>query len=759
MHSMKAEQLRGLLDAQHAILQSIALGADLSACLTLICLKIEEFFSVPQARASILILGNQHLLHGAAPSLDDDYNKQIDGLEIGPNVGSCGAAAYTHQQVIVADIAQDPKWAPFRDLAARHHLRACWSTPIISSHGEVLGTFAIYYSQPADPTPFHQKLIKRFASFASLSIERDQSRAREQQLVASLALSNAKLEGLVGVIPDLVLVLDEHGNYADIYGASKDLLYKGAVDFLGKNVKDILPKPLADDVLGVIGRALSTGEVQKFEYTLDAEKGPCTFDGRVSPLQHYSSIHPNLQHVLWMARDITEQKNAEQHIEQLAFYDVLTNLPNRRLLFDRLELLLKRLQRHLLKVAVLFIDLNDFKRINDSLGHATGDVLLVQVAERLTPLKRNTDTFARIGGDEFVLVIDSSYQADAEIAADALAVCKRLLKALSKPFKLGNGSYKIGASVGICVVDDDTVSAGDILRRADSAMYAAKKLGGNSFAYYDPGIQSEIDRKLKIEREILLALSQQQFCAFFQPQLARDGSVVGAEALVRWRHPELGLISPQSFIPIAENAGLIVKLQNIVLEDACKLLVHLRDEPLVEAGFTVSINLSSSQFRTGKLDENLLKIINKYDVPAHSILLEITESLLMHNKEEAVPQMQKLKALGFRFSVDDFGTGYSSLAYLHELPLDELKIDKSFVDKISICGQDNAIVDSVISLAHHLDLHVVAEGVENATQAELLRKRSINSMQGFYFSRPVSAEDFIHWIKQYRAPQPSTGTC
>ncbi|HET8704930.1 MAG TPA: GGDEF domain-containing phosphodiesterase, partial [Pseudomonadales bacterium] len=309
-----------------------------------------------------------------------------------------------------------------------------------------------------------------------------------------------------------------------------------------------------------------------------------------------------------------------------------------------------------------------------------------------------------------------------------------------------NGSYKIGASIGICIVDGETSSAGEILKRADSAMYAAKRLGGNSFSFYDPSIQEEIDRKLQIEREIIGAIEQRQFCAYFQPQIDTRGNVVGAEALIRWVHPVRGLISPASFIPIAENSGLIFQLQNIVLEDSCRLLNELKKQHGVPEDFAISVNISSNQFKTGKLDENLLKVMKQFGVTPQSIILEITESLLMQNKNEAVSQMQRLKKLGFRFSVDDFGTGYSSLAYLHALPLDELKIDKTFVDQISMHDSGTAIIDSIISLAGHLRLHVVAEGVETAAQFEVLAQRPIQAVQGYLFSKPLPRDEFKRWV-------------
>jgi len=603
---MNPTLLAKVLEAQQCIIEKIALTSDLTSCLIAACRQIEWILEGSGAMASILLLHGDRVRQGAAPSLPALYCAAIENARIGPIAGSCGTAIYRRQQVIVTDIEHDPLWVDYKQLALPNGLRACWSTPIMSSRDEVLGAFAIYYNHVAQPREFHLELIERFTHLTSLAIEKDMASRRERQL---------------------------------------------------------------------------------------------------------------------------------------AFFDPLTGLPNRRLLFDRLQMIIEKSLRDSTRSAVLFVDLNDFKRINDSLGHDIGDLLLTQVAERFKPIMRSADTLARIGGDEFVVLVDSGTQRLDVIVNEATAISQRIIQSLAQPFLLHNGGYKIGASIGVCILDGTDITAADALKRADSAMYAAKRTGGG-ITFFDPKLQDIIDRK----REIVSALAQRQFCAWFQPILALNGDLIGAEALLRWEHPDRGMISPQDFIPFAESSGLIANLQDIVLHDACRLLASLKAHGLGGDNFSISANISSTQFRNGRLDQQLMQTLRAHGVSPQLFTLEITESLLLENKNEAIMQMKQLKQRGFRFSVDDFGTGYSSLAYLHSLPLDELKIDRSFIAQINTNDNSLAIIDSIISLAENLHFNVIAEGIETDEQQSTLSQRPINGMQGYLFSRPLPAPSFIDWV-------------
>lgn len=742
---MSQAQLSSLLEAQQRVIEKIALGAPLKECLTTICELIESIIDSPNAKSSILILDGDKLRHGAAPRLPQAYCNLIDGVTIGPCVGSCGTAVYTQKQIIVSDIEHDPLWANYKDFALAHKLKACWSTPIISSKKEVLGSFAIYYTHVKKPSPIHLDLIERFTHLSSLAIEKEQSSLREKALTSQLILSNEKLQALTSVMPDIGMVIDAKGLYVDIYGSEDQLLLTEPENLIGKYISDILPPKKAQSIMAIIDKTLSSNEVQIFEYDLVVQKGARIFEGRTAVINNYLPSEPDKKHILLVARDITDRKIAEEQIKQLAFFDPLTALPNRRLLNDRLQSTIEKVIRHQKIGALLFLDLDNFKRINDSLGHTVGDRLLLMVAKRLVPELRDADTIARIGGDEFVIILETLEADETITAKDATAVATKILDSFNQPFELDNAEYKIRGSIGISLIEGHEITADEVLKRADTAMYRAKKLGGNHYSFYEPALQHIIDERLQIEREIIKSIENNQFSAYFQPQLDRNGQIIGAEALIRWMHPEKGLISPFHFIPVAEQSGLIHQLQHIVLKDSCQLFKRLGNRYIEDKHFTLAINISACQFKT-ELNRSLLNTLEMFSLSPGNFKLEITESMLMDDRDNTITQMKQLKKEGFLFSIDDFGTGYSSLAYLHSFPIDELKIDRSFIDNMYDGEGGTAIVDTIISLANNLGFTVIAEGVENQKQMDILTHRYIKGMQGFFLSHPLPADDFIHWV-------------
>jgi len=741
---MDSADLAKLLSGQQLLVEKISSGLPLKACLLSICELLEACIDTPFAKSSILLLDDEQLRNGAAPRLPTAYCEAIDGVQIGPCVGSCGTAAYSKKRIIVSDIASDPLWENFKEIALAYELKACWSTPIFSSKKEVLGTFAIYYSKVKAPSVSHLELIDHFTHLSSLAIERAHSETRTTALSAQLVASNEKLKAFTSVIPDLGLVFNQDGNYVDIYGSDLRLLNELDESVVGKNVKQVLAPDLSKRVLDTINRTLKSNKLQLIEYQL---KGG-TYEARVSVLNHYLPDEPETQHVLWMVRDITERKQSDMQIERLAFYDPLTNLPNRRLFQDRLECYVEKIKRQNEVGALLFFDLDNFKRINDSLGHAIGDQLLLKVASSLQPLLRASDTFSRLGGDEFVILLDSS-KADQNIIMDeASHVAQRVLEVLSNSYVLNKSSYVIRASIGICLIKDADITPDDILKRADSAMYQSKKRGGGQFSFFDPELQKIADQHLQIERDIELAIEKQEFSAFFQPQFDQNGLLCGAEALIRWIHPHKGMIPPDDFISIAEQSRVIHRLQDIILRKSCDLVNQLHELNICPEGFTVAINISACQFDTN-LKESLCYVLKEYDLSPEFFKLEITESMLMADVDRVIEKIKTLKNKGFRFSIDDFGTGYSSLAYLHSFPIDELKIDKSFVDQITKSG--GAIVDAIVSLSESFDFKVVAEGVEEQSQLDILKQKNIDFFQGFLFARPMPKDEFINWLRQYLA--------
>ena len=740
MENLVAEKL---LAAQRKVIAFIALEDNLGRQLNEICESIEDLIASTHAYSSILLLKGDQLHHGASPRLPKDYCDAIDGVVIGDGVGSCGTAVFRKQQIIVSDISTDPLWQDYKEVALSSGLRSCWSTPILSSKGSVLGSFAIYYDRIQSPSAGHLELIEAFTHLSGVAIEKNQMSQREKTLTQALSTSNEKLRAFVSVIPDLALIFDEEGTYVDIFGADMSLLLAKREDMIGKRIDDILFSEEVEQIKGVIRRTLEANEVQIFEYALNVVKGHRVFEGRSAVIHNYLPDDPKKKHILWMARDITNRKEDELKIEQLAYFDPLTELPNRRLLLQKLQAAIEVAHKKNIVGALLYCDLDNFKRINDSLGHAIGDQLLRKVANRLKPVLNEQDIIARIGGDEFVVLLFGNNECLDEMAAEAKEVANRLINSLQATFRLNEGEYRISASIGICLIETETRSADEILRRADTAMYQSKGEGGNQFRFHNPVLQSIIDQRLALEREISASLQQGHFKAYFQPQVCPcSNRLLGAEALVRWLHPEKGMIPPDHFIPIAEQSGLIFQLQEQVLRQTCDLIERLESQVPQPSNLAFSINISASQFKED-IEGSLLGCIEQTKVNPQQLKLEITESMLMDNVDRIVAQMQALKSKGFRFSIDDFGTGYSSLSYLHTFPIDELKIDRSFVNQIEVEG--SAIVDTIISLAQSMKLNVVAEGVETTSQRTHLQSKNISALQGYLVAKPMPPEEFIAW--------------
>jgi diguanylate cyclase (GGDEF)-like protein/PAS domain S-box-containing protein len=446
-------------------------------------------------------------------------------------------------------------------------------------------------------------------------------------------------------------------------------------------------------------------------------------------------------HYVSTLTDITERKENEARINNLAFFDPLTQLPNRRLLQDRLEHALVASQRQHNLGALLFIDLDDFKTLNDNCGHHIGDLLLIAVAGRLKEAVRAQDTVARLGGDEFLVVLEG-LDAEREIAAgQAQQIAETILTSLNEAYQLENEEYFNTPSIGLSLFGDEDVAMDDLLKQADQAMYHAKAAGRNTLRFFDPEMQAMTAQRFALQNEIREALQQQQFQLFYQPQVNNQERVVGAEALIRWLHPQRGMVSPGDFIPLAEESGLILPMGNWIVKTACEQLLRWSENPET-ADLVLSINVSARQFQHPNFVEQFLKIITGSGADPHKLKLELTESMLVANEQEIIAKMDALKAVGIKFSLDDFGTGYSSLSYLKRLPIDELKIDKSFVNDILTDVNDASIARMVIRLAQSMELTVIAEGVETKEQRDWLEHEGCFKYQGYYFGKPVAIENF-----------------
>lgn len=455
-----------------------------------------------------------------------------------------------------------------------------------------------------------------------------------------------------------------------------------------------------------------------------------TIRGQLDLIQHYIAVFS----------DISERKKSETNLQFLATHDVLTGLPNRTLLRERIDFSLLRATRNKNKIAIFFVDLDRFKNINDTLGHQVGDELLQAVAKRLKSCFRISDTVARQGGDEFVILIDEFTDTNY-----VMGLAEKILMMLQSPYELEDHELHVTASVGISIYPDDGSDSSILLKHADVAMYRAKGNGKNAYSFYSAETNILDSSRLSLENSLRRAVTRQELVLHYQPKydLALE-RVVGAEALIRWQHPELGLLSPNSFIEIAEESGLIVEIGKWVIQEACKQ--GMLWQPFVDWPLKVSINLSARQFIDSDLLTTITDALKTSGLSAHCLDLEITESLIMQRPEDAIKVLQHFRDLGAQVSIDDFGTGYSSLGYLKRLPIDTLKIDRSFIKDIPIDADDMAITQAVITLAHNMQVQVVAEGVETQAQWDFLKCYGCDQIQGYYYSKPLTADDFMTFL-------------
>ncbi|MCZ8548402.1 EAL domain-containing protein [Mesorhizobium qingshengii] len=608
-HDITARKQADVLrNGQAHILEMIAMSAPLEAVLDRLMRLVESQLTGIFGSVLLLDKDGRHLRHGAAPSLAKDYTNAIDGVAIGPKVGSCGTAVYRRESVIVADIVQDPLWEDYRELVSAFGYRSCWSTPILSHQGTVLGVFAMYSMTVREPAEAETRLIDFTTHIAGIAIER---------------------------------------------------------------------------------------------------------------------------------------KLAEDQIHFMANHDVLTGLPNRALLEDRLSQAILYAQRYDRWVTVVFIDLDNFKLVNDTLGHNAGDELLKIVANRMVECVRATDTVVRLGGDEFVIVLFDQ-PTNVDLISETL---QKIRTAIAEPVHLGEHWLRATASIGIANYPKDGTSTETLLANADAAMYRAKEFGRDNFQFYAPEFNLSAHEKFVLQEELRNALARSEFALLYQPQVdLRSGRVFAVEALIRWNHPALGVVAPASFIPMAEETGLIVPIGDWALHEACRQNMAWQDAGLPP--MTVCVNVSARQFRERNLVGRVVNALRDSGLEARYLELEVTESLIMQDIELAVATMNELQSLGVQISIDDFGTGYSSLSALKTFPVARLKIDKSFINDVADNENDQAVASAVISLGQKLNMRVIAEGVETDDQVAFLLKNNCDEMQGYHFSKPVSARDIEKLLNQ-----------
>ncbi|NKE71160.1 putative bifunctional diguanylate cyclase/phosphodiesterase [Candidatus Manganitrophus noduliformans] len=578
--------------------------------------------------------------------------------------------------------------------------------------------------------------IRLLADKEALEKEIAERKRIEAELKRSLSLLNATLEATA----DGILVVNQQGKIA-LFNSKFIEMWEipHPVFTLGDPEKAMaaLLKPIKDvESFSARLNALNQSDSEN-QGTLEL------IDGRI--LAWYAKpqqIGGERIGRVWCFHDITERKQAEERLNHLTNFDLLTNLPNRLLFRDRLGLAISRAPWHKRSVGVLLLDLDRFKVVNETLGQAMGDFLLKAVSERLSATVREGDTVARLGDDMFGLILDDLAQ-----PADSFRVSQKILDSLGKPFQLKGQEIFVSASIGIAIFPNDGDEIDLLMKHADTAMYRAKEQGGNNYQLYAPAMNQHATKRLALENNLRRALERGEFLLYYQPKVdLTTGQIVGMEALIRWKSPEAGMVSPADFIPLAEETGLIVPMGEWILRTACAQNKAWQKQGLPPV--RMGVNLSARQLQRQNLIGTIAHVLNETGLDPNYLELELTESLIMKSNESTMTELRELHLGGIEISIDDFGTGYSSLSYLKRLPIDTLKIDKSFVQEVTTDLDDAAIVAAIITMAHTLKLKVVAEAVETVEQLEFLRGLKCDQMQGYLFSKPLPAEEITRLLAE-----------
>ena len=571
-----------------------------------------------------------------------------------------------------------------------------------------------------------------------LSIKRFMAASLRVELLEERQATHDHLTAIIRAIPDLLFEVDREGRYLDYRSTNMDLLAMPPDEYVGKKVSDVLPASAAVVMMDAIAEASEKGSSYGSQIHIKLPSGELWYELSIARKQDSRAAQPTF---IVLSRDITERNQAQTRIEQLAFSDMLTGLPNRRLCLDRLRQSMAVSERNHNFCALLFLDIDKFKTLNDTLGHQVGDILLIQIAERLRRAVREYDTVARLGGDEFVVLLEQLGNNEDEAATQAQHVANKIVYQLGREYDLDGHKYLGTTSIGIALFSGQELGSDELLRRADLAMYQAKSSGSNTVCFFDPQMQANIAARLDLELDIKQAVIHEEFFLCYQPQFSNAGHLVGAEALIRWRSPKRGLVPPSEFIPLAEETGLILPIGHWVMREACQCLEDWSRHPtLSKVG--ISVNVSAKQVALPTFVEEVRELLSFYDVDPSLLKLEITESMLVERMDEIIAKINALRAIGVRFSLDDFGTGYSSLSYLKRLPFDQVKIDQSFARAALDDPNDAAICRAIIALGQALSLDVMAEGIETDDQWEFFKAEGCCYGQGYFFGRPMPQADF-----------------
>jgi diguanylate cyclase (GGDEF)-like protein/PAS domain S-box-containing protein len=599
------------------------------------------------------------------------------------------------------------------------------------------------------------KCVRRTDGTVNYFVAMVRDTTEQERRKGEILAARRQLQATLDAIPDLLFELDLEGRYYAYHSPRTDLLAAPVEDLLGKTISDVLPPDAAEVVFSALQEAQEKGFSSGKQLELALPHGSSWFELSVSRKPVDSLPEP---HFIVLSRDITERKASEQRITNLAHYDALTGLPNRALLADRMKVAIKRAARQSARLAVLFVDLDRFKPINDSLGHEVGDKLLKVVSERMQDSVRSVDTVSRVGGDEFVVLLS-----EIETAEDAARVAEKLIDTLSQRYEIEEHELLLTASIGICIYPDNGTESTILLRNADASMYSAKQAGRNRYQFYSEDMTARAIERLSLERDLRNAAERgEELFLVYQPQIElATGRIVGAEVLMRWRQPQQGLISPLRFIPVAEDSGLILTMGEWALRESCRQARLWHDRGLLEC---ISVNVSAVQFRQTDFVDVVERALKDSGLSPEKLELELTESVVMQGAEPALEKLRQLDALGVKVAIDDFGTGYCSLSYLRQFTVDRLKIDQSFVHDLPGNNDAEAIAAAIVAMGLSLGLRIIAEGVETEAQAEFLRRISCKEGQGYLYARPMDIDEFEAWIRERqssmqanRTGQPQTG--
>ncbi len=653
--------------------------------------------------------------------------------------GLTGATIRENRPFWCQDYLNDPLTEPWHEDGVRYGWAAMAALPLHRG-GSAIGALIVYSGETdAFDQPVRELLLEMAddISHALDNLTREAEREERERLLRTLSRA-------VEQSPVSIVIADLDGNIQYVNPKFAQATGYHSDEAIGRNPRILKSGEMSAEAYRELWATITSGKTWRGEFHNRRKDGSLFWEhASISAILDEQGEPTNFVAV---KEDVTEHKAVEEEIQHLAFSDTLTQLPNRRMLLDRLQQALASSTRSGRDGALLFIDLDDFKTLNDTLGHDVGDLLLQQVAQRLVGCVREGDTVARLGGDEFVVMLEDLNDLPQEAATQAEVVGEKILAALNQPYLLAGHQCHSTPSIGVALFADHDDSVDELLKRADLAMYQAKAAGRNTLRFFDPKMQAMIMARAALEAELRQGIQEEQFLLYYQPQVDFDGRTTGAEALLRWQHPERGLVSPAEFIPLAEDTGLILPLGHWVLVSACRQLAAWAAVPESDR-LTLAVNVSSRQFRHQDFVDQVLSVLDRTGADPHKLKLELTESLLLDDVEGIIDKMNALKARGVSFSLDDFGTGYSSLAYLKRLPLYQLKIDQSFVRDVLTDPNDAAIARTIVALAKSMGLVVIAEGVETEAQRDSLASHGCHAYQGYLFSRPLPLADFEQFLR------------